>query len=102
MTQINGIDFKVSRKSYVKAAYSGVVKYTGRIRGYGNVIIVQSSKRISMIYANLDKIFVKKNQKIFRRQNIGIVGKSSISKEYILHFELLSNGRPINPKKYFD
>ncbi len=102
LTQLNGIDFKTKKHSYVRAAYSGIVKYTGKIRGYGKVIIVQSSKNISMIYANLDKIFVKKNQKIVKTQKLGTVGKSSICKDYVLHFELLSNGEPINPKKYFD
>ncbi len=104
LIQLNGIDFQVSGRGYVKAAYSGIVKYVGIIRGYGKVIIIQSSPSISMVYANLDRILVKKNQKINKGKVIGIAGKSTLNKKKInvLHFELLSNGSPINPQKYFD
>ncbi len=101
LVQCNGIEYITKRNAYVKPALSGTVKYTGNMRGYGNVIIIQHSTRVTTIYAYLDKIKVKTGQKVQKNHVIGMTGKNNSKNKYVLHFELLRNGKPINPKYYF-
>ncbi len=101
LIQCNGIEFKTSKGAEIKSALSGTVKFTGIMRGYGKVIIIQYSNNISTIYAYLNKIIIKQGQKINKNKIIGIAGKSNFVNQYILHFELLRNNKPINPKWYF-
>lgn len=101
LIQCNGIEFKTSKGAEIKSALSGTVEFTGTLRGYGKVIIIQYSNNISTIYAYLNKIIIKQGQKVNKNKIIGIAGKSNFINQYILHFELLKNGKPINPKWYF-
>lgn len=100
--QNNGIEFRTLKAAPVKAVEQGVVKYSGNMRGYGNVIIIEHSYSISMIYAYLDKILVKNGTKVKKEEVIGTVGKNNFNDLPILHFELLNNGKPINPIQYFN
>ena len=101
LVQCNGIEYLTKRNAYVKPALSGTVKYPGNMRGYGNVVIIQHSTQVSTIYANLSKIKVNTGQKVQKNHVIGMTGKNNSKNQYFLHFELLRNGRPINPKYYF-
>ncbi len=101
LIQCNGIEYITKPNARVNAALKGTVKFTGTLRGYGKVVVIQYSNNISTIYAYLKKISVKQGQKIDRYQTIGITGKNNFTKKYVLHFELLKNGKPINPKWYF-
>ncbi len=99
--QLNGIEIKGKRKAKVRASASGIVKFAGPLRGYGKVIIIQHSTDISMVYAYLDKIYVRINQKVKKGEIIGRLGKDYLNRVNVLHFELLKNGQPIDPVKYF-
>lgn len=101
LIQCNGIEYLTKRHEKVRSALRGTVKYTGILRGYGKVVIIQYSPYISTIYAYLEKIHVKQGQKVNKNQVIGRTGKSNFNNNYVLHFELLRNGKPINPKYYF-
>ncbi len=99
--QLNGIEIKGKRWAKVRASADGIVKFTGPLRGYGKVIIIQHTSDISMVYAYLDKIYVKLNQKVRKGEVIGRLGKDYLNRNNVLHFELLKNGQPIDPLKYF-
>ncbi len=101
VVQYNGIEYITKKNTKVSSALSGTVKYTGNMRGYGNIVIIQHSKSVATIYAYLNKIKVKTGQKVQRNHVIGLTGKSSSKNQYILHFELLRNGKPVDPKYYF-
>lgn len=98
--QCNGIEFQSSRNSHVKCSYKGTVKYTGSLRGYGKVIIIEHTPKVSTIYAYLSRIMVSKGTQVNKNQAIGIVGENNITTDNVLHFELLYNGKPINPIWY--
>lgn len=99
--QLNGIEIKGRNRARVRASASGIVKFAGSLRGYGKVIIIQHTSDVSMVYAYLDKIYVKLNQKVRKGEVIGRLGKDYLNRNNVLHFELLKNGQPIDPLKYF-
>ncbi|MBU1078269.1 MAG: LysM peptidoglycan-binding domain-containing M23 family metallopeptidase [Spirochaetes bacterium] len=101
LIQCNGIEYQTEKGAKIRSALSGTVKFTGMLRGYGKVVIIQYSNNISTIYAYLNKIIVAQGQKVDKNQAIGFAGKSNFADTYALHFELLRNGKPINPKWYF-
>ena len=53
------------------------------------------------MYAHMDKIFVKKNQKVKRGDPIGHVGSTGTSTAPHLHYEVAKNGKKVNPVYYY-
>ncbi len=84
----------------VKAALSGTVTSTGSRGAYGKLVIIRHNNKFKTLYAHMSQIYVKKGTKIKRGQVIGISGNTGRSTGPHLHFEILKNGRPVNPRKY--
>lgn len=94
-----GVDLKVSRGKPVVAASSGVVINAGVASGFGNRVEIQHRNGYSTIYAHLDKIRVREGQKVQSGQRVGDAGDTGLSTGVHLHFEIHSDGTPINPTK---
>lgn len=81
----------------VKAAAAGSVVYAGnRLRGYGNLVIVQHSGDFLSIYAHNDKLLVKEGQKVSQGQQLAEMGSTDRSGPG-LYFELRHRGQPVDP-----
>lgn len=97
-----GIDFNCSIGTNVRSTGDGVVheiNYSNR--GYGNEIIIDHGFGYKTRYAHLSKILVKKGQKVKRGEIIGKVGNTGKSVGPHLHYEVLKNGKAINPINFF-
>ena len=92
-----GIDIGAKRGSDVLAAASGKVVFTGKKRGYGNTVEIEHGNGVATRYAHLDRILVSKGQDVSQAYRIGLVGRSGRTTGANLHFELLAQGRPVNP-----
>ncbi len=95
-----GIDISLSRGGAVVATGAGVVKSVLYHRNYGWVIDVQHTQDIVTRYAHLTKAMVKVGQEVDRGQRIALSGSSGRSTGPHLHYEVLHNGRPKNPKPF--
>jgi lipoprotein YgeR len=81
----------------VKAAAAGSVAYAGnRLRGYGNLVIVQHSNDFLSIYAHNNKLLVKEGQKVSQGQQLAEMGSTDRAGPG-LYFELRRQGQPIDP-----
>lgn len=81
----------------VKAAAAGSVVYAGnRLRGYGNLVIVQHSGGFLSIYAHNEKLLVKEGQKVSQGQKIAEMGSTDRTGA-ALYFELRRQGQPVDP-----
>lgn len=81
----------------VMAAAAGSVVYAGnRLRGYGNLVIVQHSGDFLSIYAHNSKMLVKEGQKVSQGQQIAEMGGTDRSGP-ALYFELRHRGQPVDP-----
>lgn len=98
--QHNGIDLKASINTDVFAFTEGIVTFVGKMKGYGNLVIISHKNGYETRYAHLNKINVKKNQKIGPGEKIASSGKSGIVSGPNLHFEIRKNNTVLNPLDY--
>lgn len=96
-----GVDFGANKGKEIVAVANGIVSRVGYRKGYGNTIEIQHTSQVTTLYAHLSKILVKKNQKIQKQQQIGIMGNTGQSQGVHLHFEVIVNNEAINPLKVF-
>ncbi len=96
----NGIDIAAPRGTPVRAADSGKVVFSGIQNGYGKVVIIRHSKGVLTLYAHLQRIHVKENQRVRRGQRIARVGSTGRSTGPHLHFEVRENGKARDPMSF--
>lgn len=95
-----GIDIDGNTGDPVRAANDGEVLYSGWLRGYGQVVIIDHGGSLTTVYAHLSKISVGESAKVKRGDIIGRVGATGVATGPHLHFEVRVNGGTANPMKY--
>ena len=95
-----GLDLGGPFKSRVHSPASGVVTYAGWKGKYGKLIEIDHGAGLKTRYGHLQKIYVKKGQKITFRQKIGLLGNTGRSTGAHLHYEIVFRGRAKNPMKF--
>ena len=96
----DGIDIPAVTGTHIVASASGVVSVAGKMRGYGNVIVIKHSGGHHTVYAHNSKHYVEKGQKVAQGEVIGKVGSSGRSTGPHLHFEIRKKNKVRNPKFY--
>jgi len=96
----SGIDISAPLGEVVHAAGSGEVIYTGSIKGYGQIIIIDHGGRTSTLYAHLSKILIDIGDKVKKGQILGQVGDSGGVPSPRLHFEVRVEGKPTDPMNW--
>jgi len=96
----SGIDISAPLGEVVRAAGSGDVIYTGSIKGYGQIIIIDHGGRVTTLYAHLSKILIDIGDKVKKGQTIGQVGDSGGVSSTRLHFEVRAEGKPTDPMNW--
>lgn len=96
----SGIDISAPLGQVVRAAGSGEIIYTGSIKGYGQIIIIDHGGRVTTLYAHLSKILIDIGDKVKKGQTIGQVGDSGGVSSTRLHFEVRVEGKPTDPMNW--
>lgn len=98
----SGVDYAASVGTPVQAAAAGSVTYAGnRVgSGYGIVVYLDHGSGISSRYAHLSGTNVTVGDRLSAGDVLGYVGSTGDSTGPHLHFELLRDGRKINPEPY--
>lgn len=100
------IDIAVKQGTKVQAAADGIVYHVkpGGAKGYTYVLIGHRDG-YATIYGHLSAVFVQKGDIIFAGQAIGLsggipgtVGAGSMTTGAHLHFELMQNGKHVDPR----
>lgn len=98
-----GLDIAAPKGTAIMAAAGGTVTFSGSgapYSGYGNIVVVQSSPSVVILYGHCSALYVKKGETVAQGQVIGGVGSTGISTGNHLHFEIRYNGRAVNPQNY--
>ncbi|MCE9499313.1 MAG: peptidoglycan DD-metalloendopeptidase family protein [Leptospira sp.] len=85
----------------VKAAKSGRVIYSGWMGGYGNAIVLEHSDEMKTLYGHNSKLYVRQGEYVTGGKLISQSGCTGYCFGPHLHFEIIKNGKTINPKKFF-
>lgn len=95
-----GLDIAAKRGTPIFAAESGRVIQSGRMSGYGKVVVVKHAGRFRTLYAHASKLLVRKGEFVERGQKIAEVGTTGRSTGPHLHFEIRRAETPQNPISY--
>ena len=97
-----GLDFSAPRNTPIYAASNGTItRADSRSSGYGKHIRINHGYGYQTIYAHLDSYNVKRGQRVKKGDVIGYVGNTGRSKGFHLHYEVLKDGKRVNPVNYF-
>lgn len=95
-----GIDIGAASGAPIWAARDGIVTYTGRMGGYGNLVLIDHGGGIVTAYAHQSRIATSPGARVSAGQRIGSVGSTGNSTGSHLHFEVRVGGSPRNPLRY--
>lgn len=95
--QHNGLDFAVPQGSTVSAPAPGEVVRAGWAGNYGNMVAIRHADGFETRYAHLSSIAVSVGEEVEADEIIGQVGTTGLSTGPHLHYEVLHNGRAVNP-----
>lgn len=97
-----GVDFIAPTGTPIYATGNGRVLRASRDNtGYGLMVEVDHGYGYVTIYAHLSKINVRPGQVITRGEVLGLVGNTGLSTAPHLHYEVIRNGKKVNPVNYF-
>ncbi len=92
-----GIDIAVASGSYVRAAGGGEVIEAGIDSIYGHSVLIDHGDGLWSRYGHALYLVVSRGQKVRRGEVIALSGSTGRSTAPHLHFEILQNGRAIDP-----
>lgn len=95
-----GVDIAGKRGEKVVASAPGTIIHSGRKGSYGLTVDIEAGNGVILRYAHLDKIGVRKGQKVKRGQYIGNLGRTGRVTAPHLHFEVRLHDKPINPLQF--
>jgi len=92
-----GIDISLEKGSPVYATADGTVESAAYTGDYGNLIVLGHGFGLATRYGHLSGYAVRVGQHVKRGAVIGYVGSTGRSTGAHLHYEILANGKLINP-----
>jgi beta-lactamase regulating signal transducer with metallopeptidase domain len=96
-----GIDFRLAEGEVVMTTAKGVIVESRYDSLRGNYIIVKHDDIYTTSYSHMKSNLVKAGDPVEVGQKIGYVGSSGkLSTGPHLHYEVIKNGKPVDPKGY--
>lgn len=95
-----GIDFAGKSSSLVTTVAAGIVTWSDKRYGYGNMVEINHGNGYITRYAHNKKNLVKVGEKVEKGQPVAIIGSSGRSTGTHVHFEVVKDGKHVNPGKY--
>jgi murein DD-endopeptidase MepM/ murein hydrolase activator NlpD len=92
-----GIDIAVPWGTPIHAAAAGTVIFTGWMRGYGMLVILDHGNGLSTTYSHLSSYVVHDGERVDRGQVIAKIGSTGWSTGPHLFFEVRETGQPVKP-----
>lgn len=96
-----GVDYAAPKGTAIYAGGDGVVQKAGWNGGYGKYIKIRHNSEYSTAYGHMSKIAkgIRPGTRVKQGQIIGYVGSTGLSTGPHLHYEVVKNGKRVNPLK---
>ena len=94
-----GVDYGAPIGTPVYAIANGKVIFQGSGEAYGLYVCIRHENGYESRYSHLSRILVKDGQQVKQRQTIGLIGSTGRSTGPHLFFEIIANGKRIDPTK---
>jgi len=85
---------------HVKSVYDGRVIYTGWLKGYGQLVILDHGGGFYTLFAYLDKVLKRRGERVAKGEDVALVGETGPYSEPGLYFEIRKKGVPQDPVKW--
>lgn len=95
-----GVDFAGKEGADVIAVASGVVTWSGKRFGYGNLVEVDHGNGFSTRYGHNKSHLVSLGDVVEKGQSLAKMGSTGRSTGPHVHYEVLKNGRQVDPRRY--
>lgn len=96
----SGVDIDANYGDPVVATADGVVEKAGWDGSYGKTVELQHEDGFETIYGHLSKICVKEGEKVKVGEEIGKAGSTGRSTGTHLHYEVIKDGKRVNPSNF--
>lgn len=93
----SGLDIAAPENTEIFAAYSGTVVKAEHNQINGNYIVIKHSNDLKTTYNHCNKLLVREGEKVNKGEKIALVGATGWATGNHLHFEVILNGKYINP-----
>jgi murein DD-endopeptidase MepM/ murein hydrolase activator NlpD len=98
----DGINISIPQGTDVHAAESGRVSYAGNeLKGYGNLVLIRHDNGWVSMYAQVDRILVRRDDVVRRGQVIAKAGATGTDQPQ-LHFGLRQGSKPVDPVPHLE
>jgi len=95
-----GLDFAGKKGSEVIAVGDGVVSWAGNKSGYGKLVEINHGNGYTTRYGHNQSHMVKVGDTVKKGQQIALMGSTGRSTGPHVHFEVLRNGKSVNPSSF--
>jgi septal ring factor EnvC (AmiA/AmiB activator) len=98
----NGIEIKVPIGTKIRSVFEGKVVYSGWLKGYGELIIIDHGNHYYTLYAHTSRLFKGIGDIVRKGEVIALSGDSGSLKGPSLYFEIRRRGIPENPLNWLN
>lgn len=98
----DGVDFAGKDGSNIGAVASGVVTWAGSRYGYGELVEINHGNGYVTRYAHCKEIIVDVGDVVKKNDIIALMGSTGRSTGPHVHFEVLLNGKSVDPTNYIN
>lgn len=95
-----GIDITARGGAPILASGRGTVTHVGETSGYGKMVEIDHGYGYKTRYAHASDILVRRGDRVQRGDVIGKVGETGLTTGPNLHYEVLVNGRAVDPRPF--
>lgn len=97
----SGVDYAAPKGTRIYASADGVVKRAQWAGGYGRYVVIRHNSEFSTGYAHMNGFAkgIRPGVRVKQGQVIGYVGSTGRSTGPHLHFEVIKNGKKVDPLK---
>lgn len=95
-----GVLVETQENEVVHSVFLGKVVWSGPMRHYHNVVILDHGKGSFSVYGNLDEVFVMVDEIVEQSDEIGTVARNEVEDRDLFYFSIRFNKRPVNPVQW--
>lgn len=95
-----GVDFAAASGTPIRATAMGIVEDVINDKYFGLMVVIRHDHSFVTRYGHCSQVLVSRNDNVNRGQTIALVGNTGRSTAPHLHYEVIKDGKYINPSDY--
>jgi len=95
----DGINISTTEGAKARAVFEGIVVRVFSVPGGNNAVIIRHGEYLS-VYSNLSEVNVRNGQKVYTRQEIGVISTDPRDMKTELHLQIWKGTQKLNPSEW--